>query len=112
MTLRRAALTGALLLCCCWLLAGAPAPASRAAAPARIRQQTGTNAPLLAPGAAPKATPTPAPTPVPTPTPTNSGGLTGGQLFLGTILVAVGVAGATLMLVLVRTLRKHPPPAS
>jgi hypothetical protein len=105
MTLRRAALAGALLLCC-WLLAGPPAPASRAAAPARIHQQTGTNALLLAPGAAPK------PTPTPVPTPTNSGVLTGGQLFLGTILVAVGVAGATLMLVLIRTVRKHPPPAS
>ena len=106
MTVRRVALAGALLLCC-WLLTG---PAARAAdhpaPPASIQRLIGANAPPRAPLAAPKATPTPAPTP------TSSGGLTGGQLFLGAILVAVGVAGATLMLVLMRTLRKHPPPTS
>jgi hypothetical protein len=106
MTLRRAALAGALLLCC--LLAAGPAAlaADHGAAPARTAQQIGANAPARAPLAAPKATPTPAPTP------TSGGGLTGGQLFLGAILVAVGVAGATFMLVLMRTLRKHPPPTS
>jgi len=106
MTLRRAVLAGALLLCC--LLPAGPAvlAADHVAAPARTAQQIGADAPALAPLAAPKATPTSTPTPI------SSGGLTGGQLFLGAILVAVGVAGATFMLVLMRTLRKHPPPTS
>jgi hypothetical protein len=107
MTLRRAALAGALLVLCCLLPAGSAAlAADHVTAPARIAQQIGADAPALAPLAAPKATPTPAPTP------TSGGGLSGGQLFLGAILVAVGVAGATFMLVLMRTLRKHPPPTS
>ena len=106
MTVRRAALAGALLLCCLLMAGPAARAADHAAAPARIHQPTGAAAPARAPLAAPK------PTPTPVPTPTSSNGLTGGQLFLGAILVAVGVAGATLMLVLMRTLRKHPPPTS
>jgi hypothetical protein len=106
MTGRRAILAGALLLLC-MCLAG---PAARAAAPAgptaRTHQSIGAHAPAGALFAAPSATPTPVPTP------TSSGGLSGGQLFFGAALVAIGVAGATFMLVLMRTLRKHPPPAS
>ncbi|HET7078970.1 MAG TPA: hypothetical protein VFM49_16160 [Chloroflexia bacterium] len=105
MTARRAILAGALLLCL--LLAGPPALAADPPTPsARIHQSTGVDAPARAPLAAPKATPTPAPTP------TGGDGLSGGQLFLGAALVAIGVAGATFLLVLMRTLRKHPPPTS
>ena len=106
MTLRRAALAGALLLLCRLLAGPAAQAADHAAAPAAIHRQIEVDAPVLAPLAAPKATPTPVPTP------TGGGGFTGGQLLLGTILVVVGVAGATFMLVLMRTLRKHPPPTS
>jgi hypothetical protein len=106
MRVRRAVLAGVLLLLC-WLLAGPAAQAAEPATPsARIHQPAGVDAPARAPLAAPKVTPTPAHTP------TGGDGVPGGQLFLGAALVVIGVAGATFMLVLLRTLRKHPPPPS
>ena len=106
MTGHRAVLAGVLLLLCL-LPAGPAAQAADPATPsARIHQPAGLDAPARAPLAAPKATPMPAPTP------TGGDGVSGGQLFLGAALVVGGVAGATFMLVLLRTLRKHRPPSS
>ena len=92
----RGVLAGGLILV---LLAIAlPGPAARAAA--------GAVAVLAAPSAS--AAPTVTPT-VPLPSPAT--GPSGGQLFLGALLVLIGVAGATLMLGLLRGLaRRRPPP--